>query len=392
MIICKSGRPDPHKPETSVSHEPQFVASHKFADRGALKVRSILIAAVLVMTFLLQPVAVFARTEDEQNNIEVYSRVAPGVVNITSVVITRDFFLNPIPQEGAGSGVIIDPRGYILTNNHVIKDARRLEVTLSSGAKKPATLVGSDPDSDLAVIKIEAPKGELTVVPMGDSSGLQVGQKVLAIGNPFGLGETLTTGIISSLNRSIRTENGVEIEDVIQTDASINPGNSGGPLLDSSGKIIGINTAIISPTGTNVGIGFAIPVNVAKRILPDLISKGYVSYPWIGASVYPLIPGVAKLLKLKTDSGAMIVEVARGGPADRAGLRGADKSIQVGNYLLPAGGDIIVACNGKPVDSSDQLIRMIRERRPGDVLELKVIRKESELHVKLTLGERPRRR
>ena len=346
---------------------------------------------VLIVGLFLQIQTADAETEDEQNNIDVYSRVSPGVVNITSVVMMRDFFLNPVPQEGAGSGAIVDPQGYILTNNHVIKDAQRLEVTLSNGAKKPAKLVGADPDSDLAVIKIEASKGELTAIPMGDSSQLQVGQKVLAIGNPFGLGETLTTGIISSLGRSIRSESGVEIEDVIQTDASINPGNSGGPLLNSDGKIIGINTAIISPTGASVGIGFAIPINVVKRILPDLISKGYVSYPWIGATIYPLIPGIAKLLKIKVDRGAMIVEVVRGGPADRAGIKGADKSVQVGNYLIPAGGDVVTAFNGKAVDSSDQLIRLIREHRPGDIVNLKVLRQEGFKNIKVKLGERPGR-
>jgi putative serine protease PepD len=210
------------------------------------------------------------------------------VVNITSVVLERDFFFNPIPREGAGSGSIIDTDGHILTNHHVIRDSTKLEVTLSDGSKWSARLVGVDPDNDLAVIKVDAPKEKLTVISMGDSSELQIGQKVLAIGNPFGLGQTLTTGIISSLGRSIRSEAGTLIEDVIQTDAAINPGNSGGPLLDSKGRIIGINSAIISPTGASVGIGFAIPVNTANRILPELISKGYVSYPWIGASIYPL--------------------------------------------------------------------------------------------------------
>ncbi|MBW2149398.1 MAG: trypsin-like peptidase domain-containing protein [Deltaproteobacteria bacterium] len=344
---------------------------------------------VLIICLFSRIQSADGRTEDEQNNIDVYRRVSQGVVNITSVVMTRDFFLNPVPQEGAGSGAIVDSRGYILTNNHVIKDAQRLEVTLSNGSKKPAKLVGADPDSDLAVIKIEASKGELTAIPMGDSSELQVGQKVLAIGNPFGLGETLTTGIISSLGRSIRSESGVRIEDVIQTDASINPGNSGGPLLNSDGKIIGINTAIISPTGASVGIGFAIPINIAKRILPDLIARGYVSYPWIGASIYPLIPGMAKLLKLKVNRGAMIVEVVRGGPADQAGIKGADRSVQVGNYLLPVGGDVVVGFNRKKVESSDHLIRLIREHRPGDVVELKVLRRGSILNVKVKLGERP---
>jgi putative serine protease PepD len=189
---------------------------------------------------------------------------------------------------------------------------------VQSGVK----LVGSDPDNDLAVIKIEAPREKLKVIPMGDSKNLRIGQKVLAIGNPFGLERTLTTGVISSLGRTIRSEVGTLIEDVVQTDAAINPGNSGGPLLNSAGEIIGINSAIISPSGGNVGIGFAIPVNTAKRVVPELIAKGYVTYPWIGATIQSLIPEVAKNLKLKIERGALITEVVKGGPADKAGLKG----------------------------------------------------------------------
>jgi S1-C subfamily serine protease len=333
-----------------------------------------------------------AKTEDEENNISIYQQVGPGVVNITSVVVERDFFFNPIPREGAGSGSIIDSAGHILTNHHVIRDSTKLEVTLSDGGKWPARLVGIDPDNDLAVIKIDAPKEKLTVIPMGDSSELQIGQKVLAIGNPFGLGQTLTTGIISSLGRSIRSEAGTLIEDVIQTDAAINPGNSGGPLLDSKGKIIGINSAIISPTGASVGIGFAIPVNTAKRILPELISKGHVSYPWIGASVYPLIPEFAKVLGVEIERGAVIAEVVGDGPADRAGLRGGDRQVQVGNSLILVGGDVITEMHGKKVTSSDDLIKMIREHRPGDRVELKLLRKGKFLRINVTLGEKPRRR
>jgi len=334
----------------------------------------------------------FAATQDEENNIAVYRRAAPGVVNITSVVLQRDFFFNAIPREGAGSGSIIDTRGHILTNHHVIEDATRLEVTLNDGSKWPARLVGADPDNDLAVIKIEAPKERLTVIPMGDSSTLQVGQKVLAIGNPFGLGQTLTTGIISSLGRSIQAETGVLIENVIQTDAAINPGNSGGPLLDSAGKIVGINSAIISPTGASVGIGFAIPANTAKRVLPELIEKGYVAYPWMGASMYPLIPEFAKFLGLKVERGTLIAEVVRDGPSDRAGLKGGDRLVQVGNSLIPVGGDVITEIDGKKVESPDDLLRVIREHRPGDRVALKVLRKSEVVNITLTLGERPRSR
>ncbi len=351
-----------------------------------------ILAASAIILVLLGATFGIAKTEDEENNISIYRQVGPGVVNITSVAVERDFFFNPIPREGAGSGSILDDSGHILTNYHVIRDSTKLEVTLSDGSKWPARLVGVDPENDLAVIRVDAPKEKLTIIPMGDSSELQIGQKVLAIGNPFGLGQTLTTGIISSLGRSIRSEAGTLIEDVIQTDAAINPGNSGGPLLDSKGQIIGINSAIISPTGASVGIGFAIPVNTAKRILAELISKGYVSYPWIGASVYPLIPEFARALGLKVERGAVIAEVVAGGPADRAGLKGGDKLVQVGNSLIPVGGDVITEMDGKKVTSSDDLIRMIRDRRPGDGVELELLRKGEFLRIKATLGEKPRER
>jgi putative serine protease PepD len=352
--------------------------------------RQITILIIIGVFFLLggQTIAV-AQTEDEINNISIYSRVGPGVVNITSVVVERDFFSRPVPKEGAGSGAIIDTKGHILTNHHVIRNSDKLEVTLSDGSRWPARLVGSDPGNDLAVLKIEAPGKKLTVIPMGDSSQLEVGQKVLAIGNPFGLGQTLTTGIISSLARSIRSESGILINDVIQTDAAINPGNSGGPLLDSNGKIIGINSAIISPTGASVGIGFAIPVNTAKRILPDLISKGRVSYPWIGASVYPLIPEFSNYLGLIAERGAMIMEIVPNGPADKAGLRGGNRRVQVGNSLIIIGGDVITELNSEKVNSSDDLIRTIRDHRPGDNIKLKILRNGRFLRINVILGEKP---
>jgi putative serine protease PepD len=217
-----------------------------------------------------------------------------------------------------------------------------------------------------------------------------VGQKVLAIGNPFGLGLTLTTGIISSLGRTIRSEVGTTIEDVIQTDASINPGNSGGPLLNSEGEIIGVNTAILSPTGVSVGIGFAIPVNTAKRIASELMAKGFVSYPYLGAVVHTIIPQFAKALDLKSEKGAMVVEVTPGGPADKAGLKGANKQAQIGNFLHPVGGDIITQVDKSEVKEAEDLIKYLRERKIGDVVTLKIIRDGKTRDVKVTLQERPR--
>ncbi len=348
----------------------------------------------LIVVLFLTPISMAqASTEDEQNNIEVYEAAAPGVVNITTISVERDFFFNIVPRQGAGSGAIINSEGYILTNYHVIQDSRRLEVTLADGSKWQGKLVGTDPDNDLAVIKIDAPSHKLTVIPMGDSDHLLVGQKILAIGNPFGLGQTLTTGVISSLGRTLRAQNNTLMEDIIQIDASINPGNSGGPLLDSSGKLIGINTAIFSPTGASVGIGFAVPVNIAKRIIPELIAQGYYAYPWIGASVTTLLSGDSRTLDFAVDSGALIVEIVRGGPAHKAGLRGGNRRVRLGNRILIAGGDVVVAADGKPIGTADGLIRIIREKRPGDLLRLEVYR--GGLHrrdVLVRLEERPKRR
>lgn len=312
-------------------------------------------------------------TEDEKNNIELYQRLAPGVVNISSTVLEHDFFFNIVPRQGAGSGSIIDSRGYILTNHHVIEDASKLEVTLANGKKYSARLVGSDPDVDLAVVKIDSHKEDLIVIPMGSSENLKVGQKAIAIGNPFGLGQTLTTGVVSSVGRTLRSSNDVLVEDIIQTDASINPGNSGGPLIDSSGKMIGINTAIFSPTGASIGIGFAIPVDTAKRVVNDLIEKGYYAYPWLGATLMTLSQDFAEALKLTVSSGVMVVKVFPKGPADKAGLKGGNTRAQVGNNIIVVGGDVLVKMNGEPVSDADLVIRKVRRMRPGDRVELELI-------------------
>ena len=347
---------------------------------------------ILILLISFWGTHAYAITEDEKNNIAVYERVADGVVNITSTAVQMDFFFNVFPTQGSGSGAILDSNGHILTNHHVVANAQKLEVALADGSRWPAKLIGSDPDNDLAVIKIDAPREKLKVIPMGDSKNLRVGQKVLAIGNPFGFERTLTTGVISSVGRTIRSEVGTLIEDVIQTDAAINPGNSGGPLLNSEGEIIGINSAIISPSGGNVGIGFAIPVNTAKRIVPELISKGYVTYPWIGATIQTLIPEVAKYLKLKIERGALIAEVVKGGPADKAGLKGGSQRVQVGNMIVVVGGDIVVKADDQEIKTNEELIRYVREKKIGNTVTFKVYRKDKFENVKVTLGERPRRK
>jgi S1-C subfamily serine protease len=348
------------------------------------------IVFVLIL-FLAWSGLAMALTEDERNNIDLYERLAPGVVNISSTVIEQDFFFNVVPRQGAGSGSIIDPRGYILTNNHVIEDARKLEVTLASGKKYTAKLVGSDPDSDIAVLKIDPRKENLVVIPMGSSGDLKVGQKAIAIGNPFGLGQTLTTGVISSVGRTLRAPNGILVEEVVQTDASINPGNSGGPLIDSSGNIIGINTAIFSPTGASVGIGFAIPIDTAKRVINDLIEKGYYAYPWLGATLMTLMPDFADALKLPVNAGAMIVDVIPKGPADKAGLQGGQTRAQIGNNIVVVGGDVIVKVDGNSVSDADAVIRRIRSFRPGDRVRLEIVKSNGKRDtVNVVLTERPK--
>jgi S1-C subfamily serine protease len=331
-----------------------------------------------------------AFTPDEEINIRVYRAASPAVVNITTVAMAYDFFLNPVPKEGTGSGAIIDRAGHVLTNFHVIDGARRLEVTLADGSKWAARPVGADPSNDLAVIKIDAPAEKLTVIPLGDSSKLLVGQKVLVIGNPFGLDRTLTVGIISSLGRSIRADNGRSIRGIIQTDAAINPGNSGGPMLNSSGEVIGVSTAIFSPSGGSVGVGFAVPINTAKRIIPELINRGYVARPYLGIAGHDIVPALVQALRLPVKEGVMVVEVTPGSPAQRAGIRGGDRAVQVGNMIVLVGGDIITEVDQVKVRTSEELSDFIDAKQPGDTVALTFNRQGKLNVVEVRLRERPR--
>ena len=344
----------------------------------------------IVIAAVLQPNAAIAMTADEENNITVYRDRSKGVVNITSIVVNYDVFLRPIPSGGTGSGAVIDKKGHIITNNHVIKNSQQLEVTLFDGSKWKATLKGTDPLNDLAVIVIDAPPDKLYPIPMGDSSTLMVGQKVLAIGNPFGLQGTLTTGIISSLGRSLQTEDGRTIENVIQTDAAINPGNSGGPLLNTDGEIIGINTAIFSPSGGNVGIGFAVPVDMVKKAAPQLIAKGYVSHTYLGVRMYPIFPDFAKAMEMKIDKGVSVASVGFGTPADKAGIIGGNRQVRIGNTTVPVGGDVIVEVEGKPVETPQDVVSILNPLEVGDTVKLKLWREGKYRTVTVTLGERPR--
>jgi putative serine protease PepD len=328
--------------------------------------------------------------DDEANNIEIYKRVSPAVVNITSTTVDFDFFFNAMPKQGSGSGSIIDAEGHILTNYHVIEEARTLEVTLSDKHKLKAKPVGIDPSNDLAVIQIETSrKSPLEFVQMGSSSNLQVGQKVLAIGNPFGLEGTLTTGVISSLRRSIRAENGKLIDDVIQTDAAINPGNSGGPLLNSRGELIGINSQIFSMSGGNIGIGFAVPVNTAKRIIPDLISEGRVRRPYVRLYGYEITPELAEALDLPVDHGFLIARVQPDDSFGQAGIRGGRQAYLVGNSMMILGGDILAEVDGQSIDSKPQLDRIIDNKKPGEAVTVKIYRQNRPMTLKVALIERP---
>jgi len=326
---------------------------------------------------------------DEQNNIEVYKAIAPSVVYIQSTTTVRDFFgLFAEAREGAGSGSIIDEQGDILTNFHVIADAEKLTVSLGSGKNYPARVIGKDPDTDLAVIRLlEPPKESMTMIPLGDSDKLMVGQKVLAIGNPFGLDRTLTTGVISGLQRPIRAQNGRQIEGAIQTDASINPGNSGGPLLDSHGRMIGINSQIESPSGASAGVGFAIPVNIAKRIVPQLVRSGYVQRPKLGVTTRD-VESFSNQVRLPVSYGTLIWNVQPGGPAANAGLRGLVQT-EDGDVEL---GDIIVAIDGQRIGNNDDLYRTLDKHQVGDTVNVEIVRNGRRMKVPVRLTEIPERR
>jgi S1-C subfamily serine protease len=325
---------------------------------------------------------------DEQNNIEVYKTIAPGVVYIQSTTTVRDFFgLFSEPVEGAGSGSIIDDQGDILTNYHVIANAEKLTVSFGGGRNYPAKVVGRDPDTDLAVIKLlESPKEAMTVVPLGDSDRLIVGQKVLAIGNPFGLDRTLTTGVISGLQRPIRAQNGRQIEGAIQTDASINPGNSGGPLLDSHGRMIGINSQIESPSGASAGVGFAIPINIAKRIVPQLVRNGYVQRPKMGINPRD-VESLSGQVRLPVSYGVLIWAVQPGGAAANAGLRGLVQT-ENGDVEL---GDIIIAIDGEKVSNNDDLLKILDKHQVGETVGVQIMRNGRGMTVSVKLMEAPRR-
>jgi len=327
---------------------------------------------------------------DEQNNIDVYERVNRSVVYITTITLEYSYFFEAMPQEGTGSGVIIDTEGHVLTNYHVIKGADQLRITLSDGTELEGTVTGSDPENDLAVVKFD-PKGRVVVpVTFGSSTNLKVGQKVLAIGNPFGLDRTLTTGIISALGRPLEnTEENTVIRSTIQTDAAINPGNSGGPLLNSRGELIGINTAIYSPSGASAGVGFAIPVNTAQRVVQELLKFGIVRRGWIDITPIQLFPALVSYFKLPVKNGVLVSEA--GAAARQAGLRGGEQSsaVRYGRTIIYGGGDVIVEVAGQKVTSYSDLLGALEQTKPGEVVSVKVMRSGQEKTFNVRLVERP---
>lgn len=327
-------------------------------------------------------------TEDEAINVRIYREASPAVANILTKATEYDFFMDPVPVEGAGSGFVIDPKGYILTNYHVVAGAQTIEVILGDKTRSPAKFVGADQRNDVALIKID-PKGkQLSALTLGDSSKLQVGQKVLAIGDPFGFQSTLTTGVVSALGRTVQTSETTFIDAAIQTDASINRGNSGGPLIDTHGEVIGINSAIYTPSGTAAGIGFAIPINTAKLIANDLITEGKVRRAYLGVQTIPVAGWLAEALDLPVQEGLLVEETTKGSPAAAAGIRGGDRAAQAGMRRIMIGGDVIVGLDGQKVANQFDINVVLNRKRPGDTVTVTVYRGAKKLDIPVKLGER----
>lgn len=329
-------------------------------------------------------------SEDERENIDIYEKLNTAVVNITTETVAINWFLEPVPQDGgSGSGSIIDTRGYVLTNYHVIEKAYKILVNLSDGSQYEGKVIGSDPENDLAVLQFDPPKGmDVQTVPFGDSTALKVGQKVLAIGNPFALERTLTVGIVSGLGRPVQTSTNTIIRDMIQTDASINPGNSGGPLIDSTGKMIGVNTMIYTPSGGSVGIGFAVPVNTAKRVVSELIQFGRVRRGWIDANMVQLFPALVNYAKLPVRQGLLVSRLKAGGLAEAAGLRGGEEPVRYGSSVIYLGGDILTKVDGLEITRLADLYSALEDNKPGETIEVEYIRGNTRKTSKIRLTDR----
>ena len=340
--------------------------------------------------FPVQSSAIYS--EEELENIRIYERLNRAVVNITTKVMAMNLLFEPVPREGgSGSGSIIDKDGYILTNYHVVENAYEVLINLYNGKQYKGEVVGTDSENDLAVIKFDPGDLDLTVIPMGSSGDLKVGQKVLAIGNPFGYDRTLTTGIVSGLGRPVRNDNDIVIRDMIQTDASINPGNSGGPLINSRGEMIGINTMIYSPSGGSVGIGFAVSVDTAKRVVPDLIKYGGVKRGWIDVVMVQLFPELVRYADLPVEHGLLVSRVIEGGNADEVGLKGGTEPVRYGRSTIYLGGDIIVSVDGMETKTWTDLYNALEDNKPGEKVDVEVIRRRKKQTFTIELSERSER-
>ena len=324
---------------------------------------------------------------EETINVKIYSQAAPSVANIVTRNLEYDVFMEPVPVEGAGSGFVIDPRGYIMTNYHVVQGAQAISVTLGDRSHYDAKFIGADERNDIALVKIDPKDRKLPALTMGDSDTLQVGQHVLAIGNPFGFQSTLTTGVVSALGRTVQTGQTTVIDGAIQTDAAINQGNSGGPLLNSHGEVIGINSAIYTPSGTTAGIGFAIPISTARQIAQDLITEGRVRRATMGVEARVVSPPVADALKLPVQEGLLIESVTKGGPAERAGLRGGNKEAILGMRRILLGGDVLTAIDGRPITDQMDLNLALNHKRPGDTAKVEYYRGGQKMEAQVTLGD-----
>ena len=327
-------------------------------------------------------------TGDESINVRVYRQASPAVANILTKATEYDFFMDPVPVEGAGSGFVIDARGYILTNFHVVEGAQSIEVVLGDQSHFPAKFIGADQRNDVALLKID-PKGKhLAALSLGDSGSLQVGQKVLAIGNPFGFQSTLTTGVVSALGRTVQTSQTTFIDEAIQTDAAINRGNSGGPLINSHGEVIGINSAIYTPSGTTAGIGFAIPINSAKNIANDLMTDGRVHRAFLGVETLPIGGWLGEALGLPVKEGLLVERATKGGPAAAAGIQGGNRVAEAGMRKIAIGGDVIVAIDSQKVVSQLDVNLVLNHKRPGDNVTVTVYRGGKKMDIPVKLGER----
>jgi putative serine protease PepD len=338
---------------------------------------------------LTMPRAAAALRADEAATVATIKKVSPAVVSVLTLSIDDDAFFDPVPRQGAGSGVVISTQGDILTNFHVIGGAQQVAVVFGDGKQRvPAKLVGSDPVTDLAIIRVTKVPAGLIVAKLGDSNGLQIGQQAIAIGNPFGLGKTITTGVISAV-RDIRGDDGKVMRGMIQTDAAINQGNSGGALVDSQGAVVGINTMIFSPSGGSVGIGFAIPIDRAKKLIPDLLTRGRVIRPWLGLDAFPLSAELAQALKLPVRQGVLISRISPQGSLARAGLKGGDRPVIIGGRRVLLGGDVITAVNDQPVSDIDSLSATIDTRKVGDSVVMTIVRQGRLFRAKVLLSGPP---